>query len=41
MQVSGITKKKIKKQSKHDMMSVDYGQYIMTYDRNPITQRMN
>ena len=41
MQVSSITKKNIKKQSKHEMLSVDYGQYIMTYDRNPVTQRMN
>ena len=23
------------------MMSVDFGQYTMTYDRNPVTQRMN
>ena len=38
---SSVLKKKIAKQSKHDMMSVDLGQYTMTYDRNPVTQRMN
>ena len=34
---SCVLKKTITKKSKHDMMSVNFGYYTMTYDKNPIT----
>ena len=36
-----VHKKIIQKWRKNDMMSVNYGLYTMTYDKNPQTLRMN